>query len=74
MSDPNDNSHLNFIPTRTEGHMNIKNRIVEQRTIPARELKPHPHNWRKHPKKQRAAFRAVLDEIGRWDAHYAAMK
>jgi DNA modification methylase len=44
--------------------VNIKNRIIEQRTIPARELKPHPHNWRKHPKKQRAAFRAVLDEIG----------
>ncbi|WP_425618050.1 DNA modification methylase [Anatilimnocola sp. NA78] len=44
--------------------MNIKNRITEQRTISTRELKPHPYNWRKHPAKQRKAFRAVLDEIG----------
>ena len=44
--------------------MDFKNRIKEQRTISARELKPHPYNWRKHPAKQRKAFRAVLDEIG----------
>lgn len=44
--------------------MNIRNRIQEQRTISTRELKPHPYNWRKHPAKQRKAFRAVLDEIG----------
>jgi DNA modification methylase len=44
--------------------MNIRNRIIEQRTISTSELKPHPYNWRKHPEKQRKAFRAVLDEIG----------
>jgi len=32
------------------------------------ELKPHPLNWRLHPKEQRAALRMSVDELGIVDA------
>jgi len=44
--------------------MNIRNRIVEYKTVRASELAKSPHNWRKHPKLQQDAMRGVLSEIG----------
>jgi len=42
----------------------FRDRIVELRRVPARELIPNPKNWRRHPARQVAALRAVLEEIG----------
>lgn len=42
----------------------IRDRIVELRRVPARELAAHARNWREHPDEQRTAMRAVLEEIG----------
>jgi DNA modification methylase len=48
--------------------MKIRNRIVETRTVLARDLVPNPRNWRRHPKAQADALRALLREIGNADA------
>src|SRR5712675_3759966 len=50
------------------GVMKIRNRIVETRTVPARDLLPNPKNWRRHPKAQVDALRGLLAEIGYADA------
>lgn len=42
----------------------IKNRIKELRYVKAKELLPNAKNWRKHPERQRAALKGVLEEIG----------
>jgi DNA modification methylase len=46
----------------------IRDRIVELRRVAARELVPNPKNWRRHPARQAAALRGVLDEVGYADA------
>jgi hypothetical protein len=46
----------------------MRDRIKEFRRIPAGELKANPRNWRVHPETQRAAWRAVLGELGFADA------
>lgn len=48
--------------------MQIRDRVRELRRVRAAALRPHPRNWRIHPATQRAALRAVLDEIGYADA------
>ncbi len=48
--------------------MTIRNRITELRHVRAGDLKANPKNWRKHPKPQRDALQAVLDEVGYADA------
>lgn len=48
--------------------MNIRNRIKEYKTILAKDLAPHPKNWRKHPKAQQDAMRGILAEVGFVDA------
>ncbi len=48
--------------------MLIRDRIKEFRRVPARLLRPNPHNWRTHPQRQRDALRGVLAEIGYADA------
>jgi hypothetical protein len=48
--------------------MKIRNRIVETRTVLARDLVPNPKNWRRHPKAQADALKGVLREIGNADA------
>ena len=55
------------------GRMNIatisfRDRIIELRRVPARELIPNPKNWRRHPERQAAALRGVLEEVGYADA------
>lgn len=42
----------------------MRNRVLELREIPAKRLKAHPGNWRTHSDPQRAAYRALLDEVG----------
>ena len=48
--------------------MQIRDRIRELRRVPARELRPHPRNWRTHSDRQRDVLRGVLAEIGYADA------
>jgi DNA modification methylase len=48
--------------------MQIRDRIKELRRVKASELRPSPHNWRKHPDSQQNALRGVLAEIGYADA------
>lgn len=43
---------------------NIRNRIVETRTIKASELLDNAGNWRTHPAMQKDALQGVLNEIG----------
>src|SRR5437879_4882851 len=42
----------------------IRDRIKELRRVRARDLRPNPKNWRRHPKLQADAMRGVLAEIG----------
>jgi DNA modification methylase len=48
--------------------MSIRSRVLELRRVPAASLVPHPQNWRKHGKAQRAALEAILREVGVADA------
>jgi DNA modification methylase len=48
--------------------MLIRDRIVDLRRVRARNLRPHPKNWRTHPKHQQEALRGILAEIGYADA------
>ena len=48
--------------------MDVRDRIIDFRRVPASELIPHPKNWRMHPNAQRDVLRAVLGEIGFADA------
>lgn len=42
----------------------VRDRVRELRRVPARELKPHPLNWRTHPAGQRSALAGLLAEVG----------
>jgi len=46
----------------------IRNRVKELRWVRARDLRPNPKNWRRHPKAQADALRGLLAEIGYADA------
>lgn len=48
--------------------MQIRDRIKDFRRVRADQLRPHPRNWRTHPKAQQEAMRGVLAEIGYADA------
>jgi DNA modification methylase len=48
--------------------MQIRDRIIDFRRVRAKELRPHPRNWRTHPKRQQEALRGILAEIGYADA------
>jgi DNA modification methylase len=56
-----------FAP-REDRQVNIRDRIVELRRVPASALQPNPKNWRTHPAKQKAALSGLLKEIGYADA------
>lgn len=51
------------IKTEGAGH-GWTNRIVGHGTKRASEFKAHPHNWRKHPAKQKSAVKGSLDDLG----------
>jgi hypothetical protein len=44
--------------------MTIRNRIREHVTVKARDLVPHPLNFREHPREQRQALSDSLQEVG----------
>jgi ParB-like chromosome segregation protein Spo0J len=46
----------------------IRDRIKELRRVRASLLRPHPNNWRVHPKRQQDALRGILAEVGYADA------
>jgi hypothetical protein len=48
--------------------MQTRDRIIDFRRVRAKDLRPHPRNWRTHPKRQQEALRGVLAEIGYADA------
>ena len=48
--------------------MKIRDRIKELRRVKASRLRPHPNNWRVHPKSQQDALRGILAEVGYADA------
>lgn len=48
--------------------MQIRDRIKDFRRVRAASLRPHPRNWRTHPRAQQDALRGVLAEVGYADA------
>ncbi len=44
--------------------LDIQDRIIDFRRVPASSLIPHPRNWRRHPTPQMEAWRGILAEIG----------
>jgi ParB-like chromosome segregation protein Spo0J len=44
--------------------MNIRDRIVELRRVPANTIRPSPLNWRTHSKEQGDALRGLLSDVG----------
>ena len=46
----------------------IRDRIQELRRVPARDLMPHPKNYRKHPERQKRLLSQLFGEIGYADA------
>lgn len=42
----------------------FRDRIKEFKRVLARDLVPHPGNWRRHPQSQQDALRGVLAEVG----------
>jgi hypothetical protein len=53
---------------RTEAVSFVRNRIRQLRLVRARDLVPNPKNWRRHPRAQREALRALIVELGYVDA------
>ncbi len=47
--------------------MEVRNRIIEHRTVKASSLKAHPLNWRIHPDYQREVMIEVFQDIGSVD-------
>ena len=46
----------------TKPRMRDRVRCLER--VKARDLKPHPQNWRRHPENQRDVLTGLLDEVG----------
>jgi len=44
--------------------MQIRDRIIAFKRVPAKDLEPHPNNWRTHSKVQGDALRGILAEVG----------
>lgn len=44
--------------------MELRDRIIDFRRVPACDLKVNPKNWRTHPPEQREALQGVLAEVG----------
>jgi DNA modification methylase len=52
----------------SSGSTSVRDRIKELRRVPASDLLSNPRNWRRHPKAQADALRALLTEVGYADA------
>src|SRR5262245_24028873 len=44
--------------------MTVRDRIIDLRRVPAKELRENPRNWRRHPDAQGRALAAMLERIG----------
>lgn len=44
--------------------MNLRDRVVELRRVPAGSLLHNPKNWRTHPKAQREVLKGLYSELG----------
>lgn len=44
--------------------MKLRDRVIELRRVRAKELAPHPKNWRTHSPYQKSVLRGVLKEVG----------
>lgn len=44
--------------------MNVKNRILEVKTVKASDLDPNAGNWRMHPHAQKVALKDVVEQVG----------
>ena len=44
--------------------MKLRDRVKELRRVPARELRPHPKNWRTHSRFQQDVLKGILKEVG----------
>jgi len=42
----------------------IRNRVIELRTVRYSDLVPNPANWRGHPEQQRKAYEGIVESIG----------
>src|SRR5712692_6579053 len=64
--------NVEFVTSLQRRHVgpppSVRDRIVGFRRVPARQLRANPRNWRQHPPAQRAALRALLDDVGYADA------
>ena len=49
----------------------IRNRVIERRRMRAAELRPHPHNARRHPDTQARSLEALVREVGQVGELYA---
>jgi hypothetical protein len=54
--------------SKESSRIEIRDRIKELRRVPAKSLLSNPKNWRRHPKAQSEALRALLTEVGYADA------
>jgi DNA modification methylase len=54
--------------TSVAAPIRIRDRIKDLRRVTAKDLRPNPKNWRRHPKAQVDALRGLLAEIGYADA------
>ena len=54
--------------------MTPRNRVVGIKSFKAKDIRRNPKNWRLHPESQKAAMRAVFDEIGIIDLPIVRMK
>lgn len=52
------------MPSVVHSNTSLRNRIVGHRRVRAGDLKHHPLNWREHPKGQRQALQAIIQEVG----------
>jgi len=53
---------------QSPGDGEVKDRIIGMEKIHSSDLLDHPMNFRKHTSQQKAAFKGILDEVGKADA------
>jgi len=71
LSKPSDRHSSTFREKTSSGvrePLQIADRIKELRRVRAKDLLPNPKNWRRHPKAQADALRALLADVGYADA------
>ena len=57
-------SHPPLVPLLERLDMDIRDRVIDFRRVPASSIRPSPFNWRTHPREQADALRGLLAELG----------